>query len=130
MTAAPAQTVQHDAALLSPFSDADFGYSKLSALGNSRYGVGDPGKLLALTSKIKPGDFESAWAAYRLAGQESLALAEAAARKRHNVSACETYLAAASYFRDALRFGDSTGDPDRVLAGRIMRSAGLLRQSF
>ena len=104
------------AAPLSPFSDADFGYSNLCALGNSRYGVGDPGKLLALTSKIKPGDFDSAWASYRLAGQESLTLAEAAAKKRHNFSAREAYLAAASYFRVALRFVDFTDNPDRMLA--------------
>ena len=113
--AAPAQTALPDVAPLSPFSDPDFGYSNLSALGNSRYGVGDPGKLLALASKIKPGDFESAWEAYRLAGHESLALAQSAAKKQHNVSAREAYLAAASYFRIALRFGDSTDNPDRML---------------
>jgi hypothetical protein len=119
--AAPAQTAHPEAALpgaapLSLFADADFGFSNLIALGNSRYGVGDPGKLLTLTSKIKPGDFESAWAAYRLAGQESLALAQLAAKKRHNVSAREAYLAAAGYFSGALCFGDSTGNPERMLA--------------
>jgi pimeloyl-ACP methyl ester carboxylesterase len=114
--AAPAQTAQPEAAPLSPFADPDFGYSYLCALGNSYYGAGDPGKLLALTSKIKSGDFESAWAAYWLAGQESLALAKSAAKKRHNVSAREAYLAAATYFRGALRFGDSTDNPDRMLA--------------
>jgi hypothetical protein len=118
---APAQTAQPEAVLpgaapLYPFSDPDFGFSNLIALGNSRYGVGVPGKLLALTSKIKSGDFESAWTAYRLAGQESLALAQSAVKKRHNVSAREAYLAAASYFSGALRFGDSTDNPERMLA--------------
>jgi len=103
------------AAPASPFTDPDFGFAAQIALGHSYYRAGDPGKLLAVVSNIKAGDFESAWAAYHQAGVELRALAESAAAKRHNVSAREAYLGAASYFSAPLRFGDSTNDPERML---------------
>lgn len=111
--AAPAAA--ESAAQASPFTDPDFGFAAQIALGHSYYRAGDPGKLLAVVSKIKAGDFESAWAAYHQAGVELRALAESAAAKRHNVSAREAYLGAASYFSAPLRFGDSTNDPGRML---------------
>ncbi|MFZ0932682.1 MAG: hypothetical protein WB579_25670, partial [Bryobacteraceae bacterium] len=36
----------------SPFTDPDFGFTDLIALGRSYYRAGDPGKLLAITSRI------------------------------------------------------------------------------
>jgi hypothetical protein len=87
---------------VSPFIDPDFGFTNPIALGRSYYGSGDPGKLLAIVSKIKTGDFESAWQAYHEAGVELRKLAESAAAKRHNVSAREAYLWAAGYFSSAL----------------------------
>src|ERR1035437_3131391 len=87
VNAAPAQTVAQESAPISPFTDADFGFAAQISLGHSYYRAGEPGKLLAIVSKIKTGDFESAWAAY---------------------------LAAASYFSTALRFLDGTEDPARM----------------
>ena len=101
----------------SPFSDPDFGFTSQVSLGHSYYRVGDPGKLLAVVSKIKTGDFESAWAAYHEAGVELRALAEQAVAKGHTVSAREAYLAAASYFSAALRFLDGTESPERMPPG-------------
>lgn len=103
------------AAPASPFTDPDFGFTAQIALGGSYYRAGDPGKLLAIVSGIKAGDFESAWQAYHQAGAESRMLAEAAAAKRHNVSAREAWLWAAGYFSAALRFLDGTEDPERML---------------
>ena len=97
-----------EAAPLSPFADPDFGFTAQIALGSSYYRAGDPGKLLAVLSQIKSGDFESAWRAYHDAGVEARTLAEQAAAKRHKVSAREAYLWAAGYFSSALRFQDGT----------------------
>jgi hypothetical protein len=99
-----------------PFTDPDFGFTALIALGGSYYRGGDPGKLLAILSQIKTGDFESAFQAYHEAGVEARTQAEQAAVKRHNVSAREAHLWAASYFSAALRFLDGTKDPERMLA--------------
>jgi len=109
-----AYTVAQTTAPASPFSDPDFGYTALNALGHAYYHAGNPGKLLAIVSKIKAGDFESAWLAYYEAGVEARTLAESAATKRHNVSAREAYLWAASCFSIALRFGDGTENPERM----------------
>ena len=105
---------------VSPFTDPDFGFTALIALGGSYYRGGDPGKLLAIVSQIKAGDFESAWLAYHDAGVEARTLAEQAAAKRHNVSAREAHLWAASHFSAALRFLDGTKDPERMLGWAVL----------
>ena len=120
-TAAAAQTQSSPTAEeapkpATPFTDPDFGFTALIALGGSYYRGGDPGKLLAIVSHIKTGDFESAFQAYHDAGVEARTQAEQAAVKRHNVSAREAHLWAASYFSAALRFLDGTKDSDRMLA--------------
>jgi hypothetical protein len=100
----------------SPFADPDFGFTALIALGASYYRGGDPGKLLAILSQIKAGDFESAWQAYHDAAVEARTLAEQAASKRHNVSAREAYLWAASYFSAAMRFLNGPRDSGGIAA--------------
>jgi hypothetical protein len=110
----PAQAPAAPAAA-SPFADPDFGFTAQIVLGAAYYGEGDPGKLLAILSKIKPADFESAFAAYHDAGVEAQGLAQEALSKRRNVSAREAYLWAANYFSAALRMLDGTKDPDRTL---------------
>ncbi len=112
----PAASVAAPAAApASLFTDPDFGYAALNALGQTYYHAGNPGKLLAILSHIKAGDYESAWAAFHQAGTEARTLAESAAATRHNVSAREAYLWAASCFSIALRFGDGTENPERML---------------
>ena len=114
---APSSAEKAEAArCASPFADADFGFTAQIALGASYYRCGNPGKLLALVSQIKAGDFESGFQAYHQAGEESRALAEQAAAKKHSVSAREAYLWAAGYFSSALRFADGTTDPERMLS--------------
>lgn len=115
--APPSPENTQSAASASPFTDPDFGFTAQIALGGSYYRAGDPGRLLAVVSQIKAGDFESAWQAYHQAGEESRALAERAAAKRRNVSAREAYLWAAGYFSLAMRFLDGTANPERILSG-------------
>ena len=113
---APPQPAPEQAAAPVPaLADPDFGFTAQIALGASYYRCGDPGRLLAILSRIKPGDFESAWLAYHDAGVEARRLAEQAAARHHRVSAREAYLWAASYFSSALRFLDGTKDPERML---------------
>jgi hypothetical protein len=114
--APPPPAAEESAKAVSPFADPDFGFTAQIALGGSYYRGGDPGKLLAIVSRIKAGDFESAWQAYHDAGVESRTMAEQAAAKRHNVSAREAYLWAAGHFSAALRFLDGTKDPERMLS--------------
>jgi hypothetical protein len=113
--APPPPAKDQAAAPVSPFADPDFGFAAQIALGSSYYRGGDPGKLLAIVSRIKPGDFESAYVAYHDAGVEARTLAEQATAKKHNVSAREAHLWAAGYFSTALRFLDGTKDPERML---------------
>jgi hypothetical protein len=110
-----APPVTQKAAPDSPFTDPDFGFTALNSMGHAYYHAGNPGKLLAIVSKIKAGDFDSAWTAYYQAGVDARTLADSAVSKRHNVSAREAYLWAASYFSIALRFGDGTESPERML---------------
>ena len=113
--APPQPAIEPPAASASPFADPDFGFTALIALGASYYRGGDPGELLAIVARITPGDFESAFQAYRDAGVEARTLGEQAAAKRHNVSAREAYLWAGGYFSAAMRFADGTKDPERML---------------
>jgi hypothetical protein len=110
----PAQASAAPAAA-SPFADPDFGFTAQIVLGAAYYRAGDPGKLLAILSKIKAADFESAYAAYHDAGVEAQGLAQESLGKRQNVSAREAYLWAANYFSAALRVLDGTKDPERTL---------------
>jgi len=111
----PAQPA--NTAPVSPFADPDFGFSELIALGGAYYRAGDPGKLLAILSRIKPGDFESAFSAFHDAAVEAQTLAQNATSKAHNVSAREAYLWAAARFSCAMRFLDGTKDPGRMPQG-------------
>jgi hypothetical protein len=100
----------------SPFADPDFGFTALIALGASYYRGGNPGKLLAIASAIKSGDFESGYQAYHDAAVEAKSLAERAAAAHHRVSEREAYLWAAGYFSASMRFIDGGKDPDRMPA--------------
>ena len=102
------------AAPASPFADPDFGFSELFALGGAYYRAGDPGALLAIVSRIEPGDFESAFSAFHDAGAEARILGDSATGRGHKVSAREAYLWAAARFSCAMRFLDGTKDPSRM----------------
>jgi hypothetical protein len=56
-TPAPAPGASAASAAASPFADPDFGFTAQIALGTAYYRGGDPGKLLAILSKIKAADW-------------------------------------------------------------------------
>ncbi|HYL76858.1 MAG TPA: hypothetical protein VEU96_21760 [Bryobacteraceae bacterium] len=97
------------------FADPEFDFTARIVLGTSYYGVGNPGKLFAIAAAIKNGDFEAAYQAYYSAGVEARQWAEAAAAKKHRISARDAWLWAAGYFSASLRFLDGTTDLTRLL---------------
>ncbi len=111
--AIPASAQQQAQPKTPSISDSDF--STQIALGGAVYIDGNPGKVFAVTSKIKEGDSESAFQAWNAAGIESREWAESAAAKDHHVSARQAYLWAASYFSTAMRLLDGTADASRML---------------
>jgi len=118
---APASAGQASPATAAPparghlFNDPSFEFTASVGLGASYYGLGNPGKLVALAQAIPDGDYESAFQAFHGAGVEAREWAEDAARKRHRVSARQAWLWAAQYHATALRFLDGTADPSRML---------------
>jgi len=97
------------------FSDPSFDFTASIELGSSYYGVGNPGKLIALTEAITDGDYESAFQAFHAASAEAREWAEDAARRGHRVSARQAWLWAAKHSAAALRFLDGTADKSRLL---------------
>ncbi|HLJ45935.1 MAG TPA: hypothetical protein VKU01_08005 [Bryobacteraceae bacterium] len=108
---------EHSPAALPPgqlFSDPEFAFTTQIGLGASYYGTSNPGKLFSIATRIKDGDFESAYQAYHDAGLEARRWAEAAASKGHRISARDAWLWAASYFSLSMRFLDGTQDSSRL----------------
>jgi len=83
-----------------------FGYTAQVALWAPATIARQPGQAAGAHRPDQARDFDSAWRAYYDAGVQARKQAEAAAAKRHMVSAREAYLWAAEYFSCALRFLD------------------------
>lgn len=97
------------------FANPTFDYTARAVLGTSYYGCANPGKVFAIVSNIKDGDYESAYKAFSDAGNEAKGWADEAADKHRRVSAREAYLWAANYLYASLYFLDGTADPSRML---------------
>ncbi|MGH2443581.1 MAG: alpha/beta hydrolase family protein [Chloroflexota bacterium] len=97
------------------FENPTFDYTTRTVLGTAYYGCANPGKVFAITSNIKDGDYESAYRAYFAAGNEAKQWAEDAVHKNQLVSARAAYLWAANYLYASLYFLDGTVDPSRML---------------
>jgi len=97
------------------FANPTFDFTTRIVLGAAYYGCANPGKVFAITSKIKDGDYESAYKAYFDAGTEAKRWAAEAAEKNLRVSAREAYLWAGSYLYASLYFLDGTTDSGRML---------------
>lgn len=98
------------------FANPTFDFTARAVLGTAFYGCANPGKVFAIISGIKEGDYESAWKAFSDAGTEAKGWAEEAAKKILRVSAREANLWAANYFYASLYFLDGTADPARMLS--------------
>ncbi len=97
------------------FANPTFDFTTRIVLGTAYYGCANPGKVFAIASKIKDGDYESAYRAFVDAGNEAQRWADEAAGKKQRVSAREAYLWAANYLYASLYFLDGTADPSRML---------------
>jgi hypothetical protein len=97
------------------FKDPTFEIIFLTSLGRAYHSGGDVGKVLYLTRQVEDGNFESAFLAFKQAGDEARALAEESESDGHKESARQAYLWAQNFFDSATYFVDGSKDPTRFL---------------
>lgn len=97
------------------FENPLFEYTFLISLGRSYHSAGNIGKVRYIAEQIRDGDFESAFQAFKLAGDEAHTLAEQCADSGHRVSAREAYLWAQNYYDSSTYFLDGSQDASRFL---------------
>lgn len=97
------------------FKDRTFETIFLTSLGRAYHSGGNPGKILYLTRQVKDGDFESAFTAFRQAGDEARGQAEESLAGGHRESARQAYLWAQNFYDSATYFADGSADPSRFL---------------
>lgn len=87
----------------------------LTSLGRAYFSGGNPGKVLYLTRQVEDGNFESAFLAFKQAGDEARAMAGESASSGHKESARQAYLWAQNFYDSATYFIDGSKDPSRFL---------------
>jgi Prolyl oligopeptidase family len=87
----------------------------LTSLGRAYHSAGNVGKVLYLTTQVQDGNFESAYLAFKQAGDEAKEIAQDSATHGHKESARQAYLWAQNYYDSATYFIDSSNDPSRFL---------------
>jgi len=87
----------------------------LTSLGRAYHSGGNVGKVLYLTRQVQDGDFESAYLAFKQAGDEARALAEESASHSHRESARQAYLWAQNFYDSSTYFVDGSKDAARFL---------------
>jgi len=97
------------------FKHPTFEYVFLVSLGRAYHGAGDVGKVLWLTRQVEDSNFESAFVAFKAAGDEAKAVAEESAAQGHRESARQAYLWAQNYYDSATYFADGSKAPERFL---------------
>ena len=95
------------------FQDSTFEMIFLTSLGRAYHSGGDVGKVLYLTRQVEDGNYESAFVAFKQAGDEAKALAEESATAGHRESARQAYLWAQNFYDSATYFIDRSDDPAR-----------------
>jgi dienelactone hydrolase len=97
------------------FNNPTFEIIFLTALGRAYHAAGNVGKVLYLTRQVEDGNFESAFVAFKQAGDEARAQAEESASHGHKESARQAYLWAQNFYDSATYFVDGSKDPSRFL---------------
>jgi Prolyl oligopeptidase family len=97
------------------FKDPTFEMIFLTSLGRAYHCGGNVGKVLYLTRQVEDGNFESAYLAFKQAGDEARQLAEESASHGHKESARQAYLWAQNYYDSSTYFIDGSKDPTRFL---------------
>lgn len=85
----------------------------LTSLGRAYHSGGDVGRILYLTRQVEDGNFESAFVAFKQAGDEARATAEESLSHGHKESARQAYLWAQNFYDSATYFVDGSNDPSR-----------------
>jgi hypothetical protein len=97
------------------FKNSTFEFIFQIILGRAYYSAGNVGKILYIGSQIEDGNFESAYQAFKQAGDEAREIAEESAKRGHGVSARQAYLWAQNYYDGSTYFADGSADPSRFL---------------
>ena len=97
------------------FKNPTFEIIFLTSLGRAYHSAGNVGKVLYLMGQVEDGNFESAFVAFKQAGDEARAIAEESASHGHKESARQAYLWAQNYYDSATYFVDGSRDPSRFL---------------
>lgn len=97
------------------FNDPTFETIFLTSLGRTYHLGGNAGKVLYLTRQVEDGNYETAFQAFKTAGDEAKSLAESCAAGQHYESARQAYLWAQNYYDSATYFVDGSRDPERFL---------------
>lgn len=95
------------------FTNPLFEFTFQIGLGRAYHCAGNPGKILYIAGQTEDGNYDSAFAAFKDAGDEARAQAEASLEKKHTVSAREAYMWAQNYYNCATYFADGSKDPSQ-----------------
>ncbi len=98
------------------FKNPTFEVIFLTSLGRAYHSGGNVGKVLYLTRQVEDGNFESAFLAFKQAGDEARAQAEESASHGHKESARQAYLWAQNFYDSATYFVDESKDPVAIPA--------------
>ncbi len=97
------------------FKNHTFEFVYLTSLGRAYHMAGDVGKVLYIGRQIEDDNYESAFLAFKRAGDEARAVAENSAGRGHRESARQAYLWAQNFYDSATYFVDGSSDPTRFL---------------
>src|SRR5271154_1996265 len=97
------------------FKNPTFEYTFQISLGRAYQSGGNVGKVLYISRQVEDNNFESAYLAFKQAGDEARAEAADSASGGHKESARQAYLWAQNYYDSSTYFVDSSKDPSRFL---------------
>jgi hypothetical protein len=97
------------------FKNPTFEMLFVTSLGRAYHSGGSVGKVLYLSRQVEDGNYESAFLAFKQAGDEARAQAEESASRGHKESARQAYLWAQNYYDTCTYFIDGSKDPTRFL---------------
>ncbi|KAJ5359750.1 alpha/beta-hydrolase [Penicillium cataractarum] len=95
-------------------SNETFSYEALRAAGYSNHGGADLGEVIAICSKIRPGNEDDWVHEWQKAAERALSNAEHSESVKNQKSAYHGYLRASNYFRTAEFFRRENVDEDKV----------------
>jgi pimeloyl-ACP methyl ester carboxylesterase len=110
----PASPVKDHAEALLFQTDPEFWFETVRLFGATEYGGALFGEVLAMAGNIKAGDYDSWYEANNSVADRVSAEGEAQLAKTHRISARDSFLRAANYYRSSEFFLHGTPDDPRV----------------